>query len=204
MLDNTAKLSDIISALQGIEGINAKADLASVVGSPATASDTMAAINAVIQQAKNDLAAKLDDSNGTEPLQALIDKLFVGKKWASGNAYSANDRIPATRAMGGVVENVYYTTVDGLNFKPSIIIISSHYLASGDARDFTLLMPVNLPLYQLNAFEDRIISGRVSPSGNIANCYIYKLKDNMYVNNDGFRLPTGTLTNVYKEWMAIE
>ncbi|WP_342441730.1 hypothetical protein MHB65_22045 [Lysinibacillus sp. FSL K6-0075] len=108
-LDNTAKLSDIISALQGIEGINAKADLASVVGSPATANDTMAAINAVIQEAKNDLAAKMQDgSSGAEPLQSLVDRLFVGKKWASGSKIKGSSNT---------------ITINGLSFKPTLIIV---------------------------------------------------------------------------------
>ena len=109
-LDNTAKLADIIAALQTMEGINAKAELASVVGSPANADDTMATINRVIQGAKNTLAAKMDDgSSGAEPLEALIEKLFVGKKWASGTVASSN----AT-----------FLEITGLTFKPSTIIIA--------------------------------------------------------------------------------
>lgn len=67
-LDNTTSIKDIITTLQSVEGINAKADLASVVGSPATADDAMVTITNTIQQAKNDLADKTGQVN-TEPLQ---------------------------------------------------------------------------------------------------------------------------------------
>lgn len=107
-LDNTAKLSDIIGALEDMQAINAKADLASVVGAPANSNDTMATINSVIQGAKNTLAAKMNDgSSGTEPLQGLVEKLVMGKKWASGSGYV----------------NSAATTITGLSFKPSIIVL---------------------------------------------------------------------------------
>lgn len=79
-LENTASIKDIITSLQSMEGINAKADLASVVGSPATAEDTMATMVNHIQSAKNELASKTGQVN-TEPLQSLVSNLVVGKKW---------------------------------------------------------------------------------------------------------------------------
>lgn len=105
-LDNTAKLSDIISALQTMEGINAKADLASVVGSPATANDTMAAINAVIQNAKDAIATAIDVPN-TTPLQVMADNIAAGIEATGSIPAPASDTI----------------TISGLNFKPSKIIL---------------------------------------------------------------------------------
>ncbi|GEM_PF-6228814 len=90
-LDNTAKMSDIISALQTMEGINAKADLASVIGTPATADDTMAILVSLIQQSKNELATKMDDgSSGADSLQTLVGNLVMGKKWAAGEVRITN------------------------------------------------------------------------------------------------------------------
>lgn len=108
-LDNTASLQDIITSLQNMEGINAKADLASVVGSPATADDSMAMISNTIQQAKNDLAVKTGQVNNA-PLQSLIDNLVVGKKWASG----------VQAGVGG------YIAITGLDFKPRTIVLQGH------------------------------------------------------------------------------
>lgn len=84
-LDNTAKLPDIITALQNMQGVNGKADLASVIGSPATSEDTMAMMVGHIQSAKNELAAKMGgDAKGTDSLRELAGDLVIGKKWAEG------------------------------------------------------------------------------------------------------------------------
>jgi hypothetical protein len=105
-LDNTATIKDIIAKLQSLEGINAKADLASVVGSPATEMDTIATINSIIQDAKNDLATKMaDGSIGTEPLQTLVGNLSIGKKWASGSAVTGTELV-----------------VSGLDFTPTTFL----------------------------------------------------------------------------------
>lgn len=124
-LDNTAKLSDIISALQTMEGINAKADLASVVGSPATSNDTMAAINAVIQQAKNDLAAKLDDgSSNTDPLLELVKKLFDKFGSASGIAVIPSPSV-TFKTGSGVTTDRKTITINGLTFRPKTVILTT-------------------------------------------------------------------------------
>lgn len=122
-LDNTAKLADIITALQTMEGINAKAELASVVGSPANADDTMATINSVIQGAKNTLVAKMDDgSSGMESLQGLIEKLVMGKKWASGTAM-VKAAYSFTTFSGAGTNSYRHIEIqkNGFDFVPSII-----------------------------------------------------------------------------------
>lgn len=106
-LDNTASIKDIITSLEDMQGINAKADLASVIGSPATANDSMATMINTIQQAKNDLADKTEQDN-TEPLQTLVNNMVVGKKWASGTSMANSNKM-------------FHVT--GLPFYPSIIAI---------------------------------------------------------------------------------
>lgn len=119
LLDNTTSIKDIITSLQNMQGINAKADIASVVGAPATADDSVATITNTVQQAKDDLADKTGQVN-TEPLQTLVDKMVVGKKWASG---LAEVKVGSLSKSGGSLTNQPVIEVTGLDFRPSIIIV---------------------------------------------------------------------------------
>lgn len=94
---------------------NGKTDIASVIGSPATVGDTFTQLKTHIQTSKNDLAtnlsAKGQSSVGTEPLDALVDKVALvntGKKSASGSG---------TSNSSGVV------SVTGLAFTPNKISV---------------------------------------------------------------------------------
>lgn len=116
-LDNTAKLSDIISFLQALEGINQKADLVSVLGSPAVGTDDFATLIGRIQTEKNtfatNLATKGQAAIGTEAFSALVGKvgsIIIGKKWASGSG----------NVSGG---SPWTLTATGLTFTPTIVII---------------------------------------------------------------------------------
>lgn len=187
-LDNTAKLSDIISALQTMEGIHAKADLASVVGSPANADDTMATINNVIQSAKNTLAEKMDDgSNGTESLQELVDKLVMGKKWAKGNA-SVKEV-----AVINYVGNKYGTSpaieVTGLDFRPSVILVTYSIYESA----------VYYNLYEkYNGIE-------VVNQSNSGTTLYRAQEQGLYVRHGGFCIPSPTAyTSGTRQWYAFE
>ncbi len=112
-LPNTATIKDIIAALQMMECINQKVDLAAVVGSPALSTDDVATIISKLQNAKNTLAANITvkgtTANGSEGVQALANKVgsLAGvKKWASGT-------VAASASI----------TITGLGFSPAHIII---------------------------------------------------------------------------------
>lgn len=114
-LDNTAKLSDIITAMQGLTGLDQKSNLVSVIGSPATATDDMATIISRLQTLKNtgatNLTAKGQTATGTETLQSLIDKIgtmTLGKKFATGT-------------LGQTATN---QTISGLTFTPTLILLA--------------------------------------------------------------------------------
>ena len=199
-LDNTAKLADIITALQTMEGINAKAELASVVGSPANADDTMATINSVIQGAKNTLAAKMDDgSSGAEPLQGLIEKLFVGKKWASGNTISSNSTVTTTLINNNTRSEFTTLSVTGLSFRPSKIFVYASYVSY-----------VTSSIYSLDwgkqEFSDVVaLYGNFNPSSaEVAAGYLAKANHGVFsVRNDGFVIPVRFTTLAYN-WIAFE
>lgn len=188
-LDNTAKLSDIILALQTMEGINAKADLASVVGSPATSNDTMAAINAVIQQAKNDLAAKLDDgSHNTDPLLDLIDRL-------------PNEIIKI--ASGNTTGNVLSFTVAGLLFTPTYIIVRSKGNRHVYQDVYAPIGDESLNKSHMGHQEGSTYFANVSEGGNLSG--VATKRNSLFeIRNDGFTVtfttnsPNGTI-----EWIAI-
>ncbi|MGO0058663.1 hypothetical protein ACTID9_01115 [Brevibacillus fluminis] len=114
-LPSTASIKDIIAALQAMEAINQKADLVSVVGSPALSTDDVATIISKLQTAKNTLAANITtqgtSATGTESLSALAAKVTVGssvRRWASGT---------------GTTDSGAILNVSGLAFKPSVIIL---------------------------------------------------------------------------------
>lgn len=114
-LDNKASIKDIITSLQNLEGINAKAELASVIGSPMTDEDTMSKMVNQIQTSKNELAGKIGEgAEGTEPLQSLVDKVYVGMKMANGTFINPPDDI---YPQG---------TIRGLDFEPKVVMVWYH------------------------------------------------------------------------------
>ncbi|RNB72188.1 hypothetical protein [Brevibacillus panacihumi] len=127
-LPSTATLKQIIAALQELECINQKADLASVVGSPAEMTDDVATIIGALQAAKNTLAANLNakgqTASGSDSVQSLADKVgeFNGKRWATGT--QSNVPISST------------STISGLAFTPTTVIVRS------DAYCWTLVTPI--------------------------------------------------------------
>jgi hypothetical protein len=182
-IDNTATIKDIIAKLQSLEGINAKADLASVVGSPATEADSMATINSVIQSAKNDLAGKMGGSaSGSQALQTLVGDLSVGKKWASGSVTSSSSTLAFSDEGSGTVFKPH-VTVSGLDFTPSGVAI---YRSMGLPITF---VDTKAPLYNGNSI---ILN---------SNSY-FKISGNAYLN-EGFRLPI-TTSSATHFWVAYE
>lgn len=190
-LDNTAKLSDIISALQTMEAINSKADLASVVGSPASADDTMATINSVIQGAKNSLATKMGSgSSGAEPLKTLVDNLVNGtKNFASGNGLlPSTDTKNFEQASGGIIPR-NYVQLTGLDFNPTIVFV---YNATVDNGFPTTYFPNGYYKYQ----------GVI----NVAECQGSFFKNVNMSNDSGFLVPVSSQmksSGKTVEWIAI-
>ena len=104
---------DNILSLHGLEGINQKADLASVIGSPSVGTDAFATLVQAIQTQKNTMAtnltAKGQSAVGTETIKALADKIAsvdTGKKRASGSFQCGSGT----------------NTISGLSFTPSTIL----------------------------------------------------------------------------------
>ncbi len=100
---------------------NGRKGIVSVVGSPATNSDSFDTLKSRIQTDKNTLATNLTNkgqtSAGAETLAALVSKVVninTGRKWASGTAISTQ-----------ITSYVVGIAVSGLGFKPNIIICYS-------------------------------------------------------------------------------
>ncbi|TRY24365.1 hypothetical protein FOI68_17075 [Brevibacillus sp. LEMMJ03] len=176
-LPSTATIKDIIAALQQMECINQKTDLAATVGSPASASDAVATIITKLQNAKNSLAANLtakgQSATGTESLQSLANKVnsLPVKKWAT---------VTATVEGGGGNSTV---TVSGLTFKPSLIIVKHRNGANNG--DFWALYFANFP----NAYDTVLTTISAITDGSQDT---YNAKNNTanggYINSSGFKL----------------
>lgn len=192
-LDKTASIKDVITSLQDMQGINAKADLASVVGSPATADDSMATITNTIQQVKNDLADKTEQNN-TEPLQSLVDNMVVGRKWASGNALSSSSTTQFIHPDGSTA-SLSYLTITSLDFIPSTIL-----LVSRTSNWFTVLFPEILPSTTLG----RVLNGQYNglKQGSLT-IRTFQLTGNAVSEYGLFTLPIGVVNDTV-EWIAFE
>lgn len=197
-LDNTAKMSEIISALQTMEGINAKADLASVIGTSATADDTMATLVNLIQQSKNELAMKMGDgSSGAEPLQTLVDRLFIGKKWASGTVKGGTDQ-PLFTNVDNKTTSSPYVSVTGITFEPTIIILLEKF--ENTAENFSLYMNSDLGIYKksVRLFQTRPTG--ISTVNRLVKADVLPAE----VTATGFTLPNIGAYDSEVKWIAIE
>lgn len=197
-LDNNAKIGDIITALGDMQGINQKAELASVIGAPATASDNVATQITKIQDAKDVFAGKIGVPNIT-PLQAMADGLVVGKKWASGTILCSSDKSKISLLSNqSTTHDRYKVIVTGLKFKPSLIII----FMPTSPEAVTIYRYGHLSNFQPEqAFLSYMSSDNYSTSGFGYNATY----TGFYVNSTGFSLPSPADTsNASHFWIAYE
>lgn len=139
---NVADIAGLFTATN-VEGVleelftfadDGKTNIATVVGSPATVDNTFSQLQTHIQNSKNTLATNLTDkgqtSAGTEPLQALADKVAnvnTGKRYLTGTATSSATTV-TFKSGNNINNNTNHVTVTGLTFQPSKINI---YKADG-------------------------------------------------------------------------
>lgn len=108
-LPNTASLQDVINKLEELQGFNQKIELASVIGSPATATDTVAQQVVKLQEIKEVLAPKVSLPN-TEPLLSLVNAITPSRGFATGNYTTSSSS-----------SNIIVT---GIGFRPNVIVVS--------------------------------------------------------------------------------
>lgn len=198
MLDNTAKLQDIISALQEMRGLSVRDEF-------------IEAINGIIA-ANNDYikAGMLTELNGKLNLGLTAGKSWPeikaavngwinpNKKWASGTVIGI---APAINFMlaSGTTYPLAYVVVTGLDFKPSRVFLKGGTGTSGTEYvtmydEFDTGVNGYPKSAKLAAFENSNLS---VPT--------YKFKGDVnpaYVTNGGFKLPVhGAITY---NWIAIE
>lgn len=205
-LDNTAKIADIISLLQSVQGTNQRADLASVIGSPAVGTDPVATLIGMLQTDKNNMASRLvgfgESAAGTESMDSLVAKIpnTPRKKIASGVVTAEGD-VSAVIYADGSNTSATFTKIQvtGLDFLPSKIIA----LATGLSTDRNTVVYFDSPLNGSNNGTIGVTWGYTAnvATRNIAN--IRKDGTHSFVNNGGFRLPVVSPGTVYT-WWAFE
>lgn len=182
-LPSTATIKDIIAALQAMECVNQKADLAAAVGNPAVSTDDVATIITKLQNAKNTLAANLaaqgQVASGSDSLASLASKVVAApsKRWATGT----KSNVPSSST----------TTISGLAFTPTTVIVRS------DNYYWTLVTPIfaSLSTRADTTNSNFFGAGSVPQSGSlsiIANGFTVK----PYYNGAG--------SNGNIEWIAFE
>ncbi|WP_243157529.1 hypothetical protein [Clostridium sporogenes] len=120
MLDNTAKISEIITALENIQGLNQKADLKSAL--------IAKGINALDTDGVANLIAKLNSAN----------LVLNGKRFATG-----------TRTIAETGTTQLVVQIRGLSFTPSKVIVTGHYLdVRGDDTAFYSIKSSTKDIYE--------------------------------------------------------
>lgn len=181
---------------------NHKNALASSLGSGSSADSLQTLVSTRLQGLKNTLATNLTNkgqsSSGSETLQNLINKvasISTGKRFMTGSVTSSSRGEDFSGLGGGRYR--YPVVVNGLTFKPSIILV---YTGSNVDREGSVTV------YK---------SGGVVKDG-----YIYEIAEtthhfylgntgsifgttNTYVTSSGFKLPARKPSQVY-DWIAIE
>ncbi|ASN68302.1 putative tail fiber protein [uncultured Caudovirales phage] len=116
--------TDVQSCLQNLFTFadNGKKNIATVIGSPLTSTDTFDSMKSKIQTLKNTFASNLtskgQSSSGSDTLNNLINKIVninTGRKWATGTQRSTTDSA---------------LEIQGLNFEPTIVIVINAWESS--------------------------------------------------------------------------
>ncbi|ATF15651.1 hypothetical protein ABEX29_06615 [Brevibacillus porteri] len=188
-LPGTATIKDIIAALQEMEAINQKADLFSIVGAPATASDTVGQLIAKLVTAKStivaDLTAKGIPASSGEGFQSLVNKLVSlnGKRWATGTFTILDDET---------------VTVSGLSFKPNYVVVYKNNTANSFDINFFIGNAVDGDIF-FHKTAKRSAGGYVS--GSYINLYADPIK--FYDNYFTVFIITNAANDGYR-WLAFE
>lgn len=203
MLSNNATLTEVISELQQLQGINQKVELSSVIGAPTISTQNLTQQIASLRSSKTKLSDTLTskgiESLNTESISDLVDKVdtLSGVRYASGSVTSvANvDRIEFESYNSSTATySLPFITVP-LNFKPTRVSItpvengttsqkSDYYSEYSNLTDVTFINTV------INSQSNQLAG--------------YGLKSNVrgaYINETGFRLPVGNISTNYK-WEA--
>lgn len=196
MLDNKAKISDIIASLQESEGINQKAELKSIlVDKGITVEDTndmasiVSKINGLVKLSDTCIPENIRKDVNINGIIGTLDlESLGGKKWASGSVQ---------------VNSSSMTIQASLSFKPSVIYSFKQVYAGTNYGMEGFLETVYIDLSSIGA-KQTVLSADSLQQGNTSAIYHYYNIDgsNYYVTTAGFKLPvTGSGTT---NWIAIE
>lgn len=186
-LPDTASISDIIKALTEVEAINQKADLVSVVGSPASNSLPVSDAVSKLLDAKTKLVSNLKaqgvNANVTESMIALANKIITmpNKRWAAGT-----------------IQNAEKLEVSGLAFMPSIALCVSQSAEPGES------FFVNMVRDQKYAYKDG--NGHYYTFGS-ERSYRYVDLESRYktgLTSDGFSIKSPRNSSDTLNWIAFE
>lgn len=198
-LPSNASLQDVINELSQLEGINQKSELASVIGSPAAATDTVAQQIVKLQEIKDELAIAITEKGvNTEPGDSLevmkenVEAISTGEP-AYGVASSNSTQMNFDYYSSGSVTS-YYLEVSGIPFEPSQIVlvpttnnntsqITNYYknLIGRNNYVLTSIMNNNRSSYPTTGFKSN--------------------SNSAYVNATGFRLPVGDASTSYTYYL---
>ncbi|RDY22888.1 hypothetical protein CHF27_011250 [Romboutsia maritimum] len=183
-----------------------KSSIATVVGSPLLASDTFPQQVSKIQTLKNDLATNLVNKNvnvsASSSLNTLINKVLniipSTYKYATGRSVTdGEDRFYSYKndAKHGYTPTI---SVNALTFEPDYIFIweanpESKYCFTVYCKNSMFEFPKII--FSGTYYLDQTASGKTAT---------FALKDNLFVNSAGFRLPVISWTSPDYKWVAIK
>lgn len=180
MLNNDAKINDIIAVLQDIQGINQKAELKSVL----------------VEKGINAL-----DTDDMPTLISKLSSLELGKKWASGT-------IEKNSVLYYTYDNYrysYYTNTN-LDFSPTILIFKFDVAGGNYSKRATTAYRKNYGSGAQPVFYN--CNGN-TVNVNVSNVNAISANGKTYFRNDGFSAIMSTDNGYYPitsdvDWIAFE
>lgn len=135
-------------------------------------------------------------------LAAKIGQISTGKKFASGTVTASSSTLVFKNGSGGNVSK-YHSTVTGLDFTPSVIILRTQPLGTSAGRQTVFIGNDSFfPSYPLTKITETF-TYYDSTTGSLESSSFQLDGVSAYVNLGGFRMPSWGLGMTY-EWFAFE
>lgn len=128
--------------------------------------------------------------------EELIGNIALGKKWANGSVAISSSKKTFNASWGGTIQE-YYAEVDGLNFKPSTIILYN------EAKAVRTVYNIG----ETYNSKQIVTSNRIHFSGASLHTYAYFTTSPCVIENGNFIVPvisTNVIAPFDMSWIAYE
>lgn len=214
-LTGTAGAGDVLSG-KTFYNTNAKTKVTGTIASKGAQTYTPSTVNQTI--ASGQFLSGVQTILGDPDLAAANIKAGInifgvtgasieGKRFATGTAHRSSASMSGRTRLDGGIINVYNTSVTGLAFAPSIVILYGNVGLSGTSyKGFITVATKNYELYNPYFTDAKIILGRglnSTGAGASPSLVTLKLESPAEMGASNFNLPVGYV-DYFIFWIAIE